>query len=130
LPAATAAVTLGGGLILDGATRISKGLNGIFGGPKPADGSVLENRSKNKVGPDPSASGPHSSIKRGPDGKISNYATYKPEPRNPSGHNEIKRVDVTGRPHTNPDGTSVPTPHVSEVGQPGVRPARLDELPK
>ena len=36
---------------------------------------------------------------------------------------------ATGRPHRNPDGTVVPTPHVKEAGVKGVRPARPEELP-
>ena len=68
-------------------------------------------------------------FKRGPDGKVSNYATYEPNPKNPSGFQEVKRVDVTGRPHRNPDGTIVPTPHVKEAGTKGVRPAKPEELP-
>jgi len=38
-------------------------------------------------------------------------------------------VDVTGKPHTNKDGNSVPTPHVHEKGAKDVRPARPDEIP-
>jgi hypothetical protein len=86
-------------------------------------------RAKNKLGPIPDAVGAHTTFKRGGDGKISNYATYEPNPRSPSGFQEVKRVDITGRPHTNPDRTIVPTPHVKEVGQRGVRPAKPEELP-
>jgi RHS repeat-associated protein len=86
-------------------------------------------RAANKLKPNTGAEGAHSTFKRGPDGKISNYATYKPNPRNPSGFQETKRVDVTGSPHRNPDGTVVPTPHVKEAGTKGVRPAKPEELP-
>ena len=93
-------------------------------------GSILESRGKNNLRPDGRATGRHSTAKRGADGKVTHYAEYKPNRRNPTGHDEVKRVDLTGRAHTNPDGTSVPTPHVSEAGTSAVRPARLDELPK
>jgi hypothetical protein len=60
---------------------------------------------------------------------MSNYATYELNSKNPSGFQEVKRVDITGRPHRNPDGTVVQTPHVKETGARGVRPANQDELP-
>lgn len=53
----------------------------------------------------------------------------EPNAKNPSGFQETKRVDVTSKSHTNPDGKVVPTPHVKEPGTPGVRPANPDELP-
>lgn len=65
----------------------------------------------------------------GTDGKISNYATYSPNSKNPSGFQELKRVDIIGRSHRNPDGTVVPTPHVKEAWMKSVRPANKDELP-
>jgi hypothetical protein len=73
--------------------------------------------------------GAHFVYKTGPDGKISNTATYQPNAKNPSGFQETKRVDITGKSHTNPDGEIVPTPHVNEAGIRGVRPANPDELP-
>ena len=96
---------------------------------KPLKAAKSAGRAKNKLTPDPRAEGPHSTYRTGPDGKTSNYATYEANPRNPSGYQEVKRVDVTGRSHRNPDGTIVPTPHVREAGTRGVRPARPDELP-
>lgn len=87
-------------------------------------------RNTNKLRPDANAQGAHSVLKRGEDGNISNTATYQPNPNNPSGFQEVKRVDVTGKAHTNPDGSIVATPHVKEVGQKGVRPALPEELPK
>jgi RHS repeat-associated protein len=86
-------------------------------------------RGGNRLKPVASAEGPHSTFKRGQDGNISNTATYEPNPKNPSGFDEVKRVDLTGAPHRGPDGTKVPTPHVKEAGQKGVRPARPDEIP-
>lgn len=61
--------------------------------------------------------------------KKRNVLEYAPNTRNPSGFQEVKRVDVTGKAHRNPDGTVVPTPHVKEAGVKGVRPATPDELP-
>lgn len=55
------------------------------------------------------------------DGKITNTATYKMNPQNPSGFQEVKRVDRVGVPHN-----GVPTPHVHENGK--VRPANKDDL--
>jgi uncharacterized protein RhaS with RHS repeats len=92
-----------------------------------ADGA---GRAANKLKPVEGAEGAHSTFKRGPDGQITNTATYTPNSKNPSGFDETTRVDVTGKPHTNSDGTKVPTPHVHEAGQKDVRPAKPDELPK
>jgi RHS repeat-associated protein len=86
-------------------------------------------RAKNKLGPVTEADAAHSTFKTGADGKISNTATYEPNAKNPSGFQETKRVDVTGKSHTNPDGKVIPTPHVKEPGTPGVRPANPNELP-
>ena len=92
-------------------------------------GRVNASRSDNKLKPNPGANGDHSSIKRDPSGKTTNTATYKKNPKNPSGFDEVKRVDVTGKPHFDKKtGKSIPTPHVQEPKKP-VRPARQDELP-
>jgi hypothetical protein len=87
-------------------------------------------RNANKLKPDQAAEGPHSVIKRDAEGNTTNTATYTPNSKNPTGHDEVKRVDVTGKGHRNPDGTKVETPHVHEAGVTGVRPARPEELPK
>jgi RHS repeat-associated protein len=91
--------------------------------------AITHGRAKNKLGPDSQADGQHSTFKRDEHGKITNTATYEPNSQNPSGFQELKRVDVTGKSHTNPDGAVVPTPHVSEAGVKGVRPALPEELP-
>ncbi|MFL9583445.1 RHS repeat-associated core domain-containing protein [Stenotrophomonas sp. AB1(2024)] len=87
-------------------------------------------RNANKLRPDPNASGAHSTFKRGEDGNISNTATYELNSNNPTGFQEVKRVDVTGKAHVNPDGSAVATPHVKDAGQKGVRPALPEDLPK
>lgn len=86
-------------------------------------------RAKNKIEPLSDAIGNHTTFKYGTNGQISNYATYTTNVKNPSGFQEIKRVDLIGRLHRNPDGTIVPTPHVKEIGLKGVRPAKRNELP-
>lgn len=76
-------------------------------------------RGKNDRKPDPEATGDHT---------VSNdkgSTTYERNDRNPSGFDEVKRVDTKGRSHN-----GVPTPHVHEKGTKKVRPARQDEIPK
>ncbi len=93
--------------------------------PKPGDPSsaqVSSSKGKNNLKPNKDADGDHSSIKRDENGKITNTATYKKNPQNPSGFDEEKRVDVTGKTHNN-----VPTPHVHEKKD--VRPAKKEDLP-
>jgi hypothetical protein len=75
------------------------------------------------------AVGPHTTFKLGINGKVSNYATYVPNFKNPTGFQEVKRVDLIGKAHRNPDGVIVPAPHVREAGAKGVRPARVEEQP-
>ena len=82
------------------------------------------NSKASKLKPSSEATGDHSSFKTDGKGKITNTATYKQNPKNPSGFDEVKRVDVTGKKHN-----GVNTPHVHEPKQ-RVRPAKPDELPK
>jgi RHS repeat-associated protein len=78
------------------------------------------------------AEGEHSTYKRNPDGTVTKTATYKPNARNPSGHDEVQRTDKTGKPHYNKvTKENVPTPHTHDPATPGgVRPATPDEIPK
>lgn len=99
------------------------------------DGQVIElpnyvEARGNILKPDPGATGAHTTPKCGPEGKITGYQEWVPNPKNPTGFDAGRRVDVTGKPHTNKDGTRVPTPHVHEPGEKDVRPAEPDELPK
>lgn len=96
---------------------------------KAVEGTRL-GRNTNKLPADPYAAGAHSTFKRGEDGNISSTATYEPNSNNPSGFQEVKRVDVAGKAHANPDGSIVPTPHVKDAGQKGVRPALPEDLPR
>ena len=82
-------------------------------------------RGKNNLKPNEDAKGDHSSFRTDKNGKTTNYSTYTKNSKNPSGFQETKRVDVTGKPHGN-----VPTPHVKEPGSKQVRPATKDELPR
>jgi RHS repeat-associated protein len=68
-------------------------------------------RGSNNREPDPAASGDHSVYDdRG-------NTTYQKNDQNPSGFDEVKRVDKVGSSHANKDGTDVPTPHVHTKGQ-------------
>ena len=87
-------------------------------------GNKTGTKSDNKLKPSSEATGDHRSFKTDGKGKITNTATYKQNPKNPSGFDEVKRVDVTGKKHN-----GVNTPHVHEPKQ-RVRPAKPDELPK
>jgi len=82
--------------------------------------------------PTPDAAGPHSVWKKDNKSKTTNYATYSSNPKNPTGFDEVKRVDLVGKPHHNKlTEKSVQTPHVQGKQVPGgVRPATVDEIPK
>lgn len=59
-------------------------------------------------------------------GHHTGHAEWKPNPQNPTGFDQVKRVDTQ---HANPHSHGgVPTPHTHSGG--GVRPATPDELPK
>ena len=80
-------------------------------------------RSTKKLKPDSNAQGAHSTFKRGPNGTVEHYATYKPNPKNPTGFDEVLRYDGVGKSHG-----GVPTPHIHEHNI--VRPANPWEIPK
>ena len=82
-----------------------------------------EGRGKNNRKPDSKATGDHTvSNSRG-------STTYKKNDRNPTGYDEVKRVDTKGK-----ADNGVPTPHVhernEETGVKIVRPANSNEIPK
>jgi RHS repeat-associated protein len=92
-------------------------------------------RSVNKLRPDPTAEGAHSTWKRDALGRVSGHAEWQPNARNPSGFNEAKRVDTQyANPHVHYNkatGQPVPTPHAHDpLTAGGVRAARPDELPQ
>ncbi len=74
-------------------------------------------RGRNNRKPDPDAKGDHSVKDK------NGNTTYKLNEKNPSRFDEVKKTDVKGKEHTNPDATKVPTPHVSTKGKSGVVPA-------
>ena len=64
-------------------------------------------RGANHLRPDPSASGAHTTIRRGASGQITHYETLVPNPRNPNGFDWQIRYHGIGGTHN-----GVPTPHV------------------
>ncbi len=86
----------------------------------------------NKLKPDPEAESNHTTFIENIWGEILKYATYFRNRLNPSGFDEVKRVDMVGKGHRNKHtGEQINTPHVHEKGAKGdVRKARKDEVPK
>ncbi|MGL5719228.1 MAG: DUF637 domain-containing protein [Alphaproteobacteria bacterium] len=80
--------------------------------------------------PESRAGGDHTVFKVNKEGKITHYETYAKNPKNPSGFDSKKRVDLVGEAHFNKKtGAKIPTPHVTGKDIPGgVRPARPDEI--
>lgn len=124
------AISIATGLATGGEVSAGKGLlKSGKAGSKPSQSKT--GRGKNHIKPDGNAKGDHSSFRRNDNGEITNYVTYEQNPKNPSGFQEVKRVDVTGGGHTHSETREViPTPHVHEPGQKNPRQARPDELPK
>jgi len=89
-------------------------------------------RSANKLKPDGSAGGAHSVFKRDPNtGKITNYKTYNPNPKNPTGYDENIGYDGVGRTHINKVTGESLIPHVHDKAIPGgVRIPYPHEIPK
>ena len=92
-------------------------------------------RGANHLKLNPDAEGPHSTFKTDAQGRVTGHAEWQPNPRNPAGMDQVKRVDTQyANPHTHHNNVTkeqVPTPHVHEKSTPGeVRPARPDELPR
>lgn len=84
-----------------------------------------------KIKPDENASGDHTTFLEDIFGFIFRYATYIRNLLNPSGFDEVKRVDLIGAEHFNKkDGEDIETPHVHGKDIPGgVRRATDDEIP-
>lgn len=115
---------------------VDKAEDGISVGKKVV-GEVAEGvgkRGKNKLTPHPDAQGPHSSFRRGEDGKVTHYEEYGPQsnPQNPNPWESKKRFDGVGGEHYNKTtGQDVSTPHMHDPTTPGgVRAPIPDELPK
>jgi len=125
---AGAAVTAGGvAITAQGFSTAMNGMRNILNTQGSGQG-----RGKNKLEPDPEATGDHSVMKKNSEGETTGYATYKKNDQNPTRFDEVKRVDVEGPAHFNTKtGTDVPTPHTQGKDIPGnVRPSTPDELPK
>ncbi|ANI89338.1 hypothetical protein A9P82_08555 [Arachidicoccus ginsenosidimutans] len=85
-----------------------------------------EGRGKNNRKPDSEAEGDHSVINdRG-------STTFHKNDKNPKGWQEGERIDTKGKPHTNSDGTVVPTPHKHIPKQKDVIPLdpKKDPMPR
>ncbi|HEX2921873.1 MAG TPA: DUF6443 domain-containing protein [Bacteroidales bacterium] len=127
--AAVGEAAVGGVLMMNGAKNLANGNNYGENEPNSTSSTEASGRSKNKLEPSKEATGDHSSFKTDENGNITNTATYKSNPQNPTGFDEVKRVDVKGKAHYDKStGNKVETPHVHENGS--VRPANEDELPK
>jgi len=95
--------------------------------PQPA--MVQSAKSTNKILPDHTAGGDHSTIKLDKTGKVVGTATYTKNPKNPSGFDQKKRVDIEGGDHYDKTtGQRIPTPHVHEGDN--TRPAEPSDLPQ
>jgi RHS repeat-associated protein len=95
-------------------------------------GTQATGAAERRMGPDPSAEGPHSTFKRDANGNVVRTETYSPNNRNPTGFDRTQSTDVSGRAHYNKaTGQYVDTPHTQGSSIPGgVRPATPSEMPK
>ncbi len=97
-------------------------------------GRVLQNSRPKNLKPVSDARGPHSTVRRNSQGKVTRYTTWRKNPKSPNGFEPKKSVDTKpgGKPHRNSrTKEDIQTPHVQGKDIPGkVRPARKNELPK
>ena len=109
----------------------NKELKGDNNGNFPNNEQPKKGRSKNNLKPNPNAQGAHSTFKRDPKtGKITNYKTWKPNPRNPKGFDEVKGYDGVGEPHFNKFTKRDYMPHIHDKTTPGgVREPQPWEIP-
>lgn len=125
---AVGAVVPGGGAGLTVAEDLEKGAKA----GKQIEELARTGRGKNHLHADPQAVGPHSTFRRNAQGDVSHHAEWTPNPRNPRGWDEAKRVDLEGGSHTNSvTEQKISTPHAHDRTVPGgVREALPDELPE
>lgn len=114
-PAVTIDAFSNAALVGHGAFVLTNSMNSMSNGENNA-------KQNNKLKPDQNAQGDHSTYKTDKNGRITNTATYEKNPKNPSGFQEKKRVDVKGKSHN-----GVETPHVHENGK--TRTATKEDLP-
>lgn len=130
-PVSVPTAAAGVGVTAHGASVIGTAVGNIV---KATDenGRVNAGRGNNHQKPDPAATGDHSTFRTDPEtGKTTNTATYEQNSRNPTGFDEVKRVDVEGASHRNSKtGQEIKTPHVHEPKLKDPRPANPDELPR
>ena len=116
--------------------EVAEGLGRVFVHAEPGKSMMMPAyktnpsataRGKNHIKPDPNATGAHTVVRRNPQGNITGYVEYKLNPKNPTGFDEVKRVDTQyAKPHVD---NGISTPHVHTKQPKGVRPPFLDELP-
>jgi hypothetical protein len=133
-PLGAMAMAASAGAVTAGLANMGAGMRGLTQAlmmEGDGEGAKGRGRGANHLQPDSTAQGSHSTFKTDAQGRTTGQAEWLPNPRNPSGFDEVKRVDITGEPHYNKvTGEHVPTPHVHEKGATGgVRPARPDEVP-
>jgi len=92
-------------------------------------------RGRNHLQPDANADGSHTTFRRNQDGNVSHHVEWTPNSRNPSGFDEVKRVDTQyANPHTHRNKVTdkeIMTPHAHDPAAPGgIREARPDERPR
>jgi hypothetical protein len=122
------AATIGIGAISYGTALATKATASLASRAFNSEGG----RGNNNLKPDPKAEGEHSTFRTNTKtGKTTNTATYEKNPKNPSGYQETKRVDVEGASHkSSKTGKDIPTPHVHEAKIKDPRPAKKEELPR
>ena len=84
-------------------------------------------RAVNNLKPELNASGDHSTFRTDATGRVTHYASWKPNPKNPTGFDVTYRFDGIGRAHN-----GVPTPHIHDFVANGGRAIspRLWQLPR
>ena len=92
-------------------------------------------RGKNHLQPEVAADGPHTTFRRNHEGDVTHYVEWKDNPRNPSGFDEVKRVDTQyATPHSHHNKATnheITTPHAHDPSTPGgVRPVHPNERPR
>ena len=89
-------------------------------------------KAKNKILPNLSATGNHVVYKTSPStGKITNYAVFNVNTKNPTGFDEVIRYDGVGSAHTNSVTGKKIMPHIHDKNTPGkVREVYTDEIPR
>ncbi|NND60926.1 MAG: RHS repeat-associated core domain-containing protein [Gammaproteobacteria bacterium] len=101
------------------ATKTGQAIKGLLSGKKVVPIGAGSKRNPNKLTPDDRAEGPHSTFRRGEDGRVTNYETYDRNPKTGKFGAE-KRYRGEGKPH---GGVEPPTVYDRPPGKgPGARP--------